>query len=36
MMYFYRVRGDKVGEFALLASVDFDFKAKGTEGTHTR
>ena len=29
MMYFYRVRGDKVGEFALLASVDFDFKAKG-------
>ena len=36
MMYFYRMRGDKVGEFALLASVDFDFKAKGTEGTHTR
>ena len=36
MMYFYRMRGDKVGEFALLASVDFDFKAKGTEGAHTR
>ena len=36
MMYFYRLRGDKVAEFGLLASVDFDFKAKGTEGTHTR
>ena len=29
IMYFYRMRGDKVGEFWLLASVDFDFKAKG-------
>ena len=28
-MYFYRMRGDKVGEFWLLASVDFDFEAKG-------
>jgi hypothetical protein len=36
MMYFYHLRGDKVAEFWLLASVDFDFKAKGTEGTHTR
>jgi hypothetical protein len=30
------LRGDKVAEFGILASVDFDFKAKGTEGTHTR
>ena len=29
IMYFYRMRGDKVGEFWLLASVDFDFEAKG-------
>ena len=36
MMYFYHLRGDKIAEFWLLASVDFDFKAKGTEGTHTR
>jgi len=36
MMYFYHLRGDKVAEFELLASVDFDFKTKGTEGTHTR
>src|SRR5918998_2148862 len=36
MMYFYRLRSDKVGEFGLLASADFDYKAKGTEGTHTR
>jgi hypothetical protein len=36
MMYFYRLRSDKVDGFGLLASVDFDFKAKGTEGTHTR
>ena len=36
MMYFYHLRGDKVAEFWLLASVDFDFTAKGTEGTHTR
>jgi predicted ester cyclase len=36
MMYFYHLRGDKVAEFWSLASVDFDFKAKGTEGTHTR
>jgi hypothetical protein len=36
MMYFYRLRSDKVDGFSLLASVDFDFKAKGTEGTHTR
>jgi len=34
MMYFYQLRGDKVAEFGLLASVDFDSKAKGTEGTH--
>jgi SnoaL-like polyketide cyclase len=36
MMYFYRLRGEKVEEFGLLASVDFDFKAKGTEGTRTK
>jgi len=35
MMYFYHLRGDKVAEFELLASVNFDFRAKGTEGTHT-
>ena len=29
IMYFYRMRGDKVGEFWLLASMDSDFEAKG-------
>ena len=36
VMYFYHLRDNKIAEWWLLASADFDYQARGTEGMPAR